>query len=319
MALRFTVLASGSSGNATLLEAAGCGVLIDAGLGPRQLASRMTAAGRSWGDVHSVLLSHTHSDHWKDASLAHLRRRRICFHCHPGHASVLSENSLAFGGLLTDGLVRTFEAGQTIELGVGFRCRPLPIRHDSGPTFAFRFEADGGLFGCSAAVGYAADLGSWDDCLAEGLADVDLLAVEFNHDVHLERSSGRMPRLIARVLGDEGHLSNVQAAGLVRAVLDRSSAGRLRYLVQLHLSRDCNRPALAQAAALAILKGDAAAVTVQTAEQHFAGSTFHLTPWLGAGSSQPRASRRTCRSRKAVVDQRWLPGLSDQTQAGEVG
>src|SRR5256885_7426706 len=51
-------------------------------------------------------------------------------------------------------------------------------------------------------------------------------ALEFNHDVALERTSGRHPRLIARVLGDEGHLSNEQAGALVRAVLDRSHQGR---------------------------------------------------------------------------------------------
>ena len=45
---RFTVLASGSSGNASLLEADGFGLLIDIGLGPRQLTARMAASGRSW-------------------------------------------------------------------------------------------------------------------------------------------------------------------------------------------------------------------------------------------------------------------------------
>ena len=39
MSLRFTVLASGSGGNASLVETDGFGVLIDAGLGPRQLAT----------------------------------------------------------------------------------------------------------------------------------------------------------------------------------------------------------------------------------------------------------------------------------------
>src|SRR5262249_58433243 len=83
------------------------------------------------------------------------------------------------------------------------------------------------------------------DELADALADVDLLALEFNHDVGLERSSGRSPYLIARVLGEEGHLSNEQAANLLREVLRRSPPGRLRQLVQLHLSRECNRPHLA--------------------------------------------------------------------------
>src|SRR5262249_360813 len=48
MAFRFSILASGSSGNAAFLESDGFGLLIDAGLGPRQLASRLAAVGASW-------------------------------------------------------------------------------------------------------------------------------------------------------------------------------------------------------------------------------------------------------------------------------
>src|SRR5205807_6237403 len=68
MSLRFTVLASGSGGNASLVESDGAGVLIDAGLGPRQLAGRFADSGLSWSAVHAVVLTHTHTDHWKDTT-----------------------------------------------------------------------------------------------------------------------------------------------------------------------------------------------------------------------------------------------------------
>ena len=89
------------------------------------------------------------------------------------------------------------------------------MKHDGGPTFGFRFEGTPDLFGKAPALAYTADLGTWDAELADALTDVDLLAVEFNHDEELERRSGRSPHLIARVLGDAGHLSNCQAASLV--------------------------------------------------------------------------------------------------------
>src|SRR4051812_17247839 len=106
--LRFTVLASGSGGNASLVEADDFGVLIDAGLGPRQLAARMTAAGLAWGRVRAVLLTHTHSDHWKDRTLAHLHKRGVPFYCHPGHHRVLGSYAPSFTALHTAGLVRPF-------------------------------------------------------------------------------------------------------------------------------------------------------------------------------------------------------------------
>lgn len=140
----------------------------------------------------------------------------------------------------------------------------------------------------------------------DALADVDLLAVEFNHDVELEYASGRMPRLIARVLGDEGHLSNSQAAELVQAVLARSPNGRPRHLVQLHLSRECNRPSLARAAALAAL-ASRTDVTVHTAEQDSAGAILHLSPLLPPTQrpGRPRPRRRAVPS----MAQPWLPGF----------
>ncbi len=308
MALRFTVLASGSAGNATLVEAEGFGVLIDAGLGPRQLAARLAAVGLSWSSVHAVLLTHTHADHWKDRTLAHLHRRRMPLYCHPDHHGHLAAFSSGFAALRRAGLVRSFCGGEPFELAPGLRCWPLPVRHDGGATFGFRFEGATDLSGRAVSLAYAADLGCWDNELADSLSDVDLLAVEFNHDVELEYASGRLPRLIARVLGDEGHLSNAQAAELVRAVLARSHARLPRHLVQLHLSRDCNRPALARAAALAALanRGD---VTVHTAAQDAPGQTLHLS----AGSPGLQAPARP-RGRRAVThasSQPCLPGLED--------
>src|SRR5262245_379960 len=248
MALRFTVLASGSGGNATLIEADDFGLLLDAGLGPRLLAGRFADAGASWARVKAVVLTHTHSDHWDEGTLTHLWRKRIPLYCHPEHHPVLDAGSRGFAHLKASNLVRDYESGRDLDLSPKMCCLPLPLRHDGGITFGFRIEGAPDLFGGACALAYAADLGCWDASLAASLADVDLLALEFNHDVGLECASGRSPRLIARVLGDEGHLSNEQAALLLREVLRRSPPNRLRHLVQLHLSRECNRPVLAEAA-----------------------------------------------------------------------
>src|SRR5262249_4957688 len=159
----------------------------------------------------------------------------------------------SFTALRAAGLVHGYEANIELILSPAMSCRPLPVRHDCGATFAFRFESTTELFGPSAALGYAADLGCWDTALLEALLDVALVALEFKHDVELESLSGRHPRLISRVLGDDGHLSNEQAAKLLHELLRRSTPGRLRHLVQLHLSRECNRPALALTAAQTVL------------------------------------------------------------------
>jgi metal-dependent hydrolase (beta-lactamase superfamily II) len=56
--LRFRVLGSGSTGNATLVEGGGSRVLVDAGLGPRQLAERLASAAVDPASIDAVLVSH---------------------------------------------------------------------------------------------------------------------------------------------------------------------------------------------------------------------------------------------------------------------
>jgi phosphoribosyl 1,2-cyclic phosphodiesterase len=314
--MRFTMLASGSSGNACLVQSAGFGVLIDVGLGPRQVGSRLAQVGLSWSAVQAVLLTHTHGDHWKEATLLHLHRYKVPLWCHAGHHTVLRTYSDGFLALHAAGLVRSFEANEAFELSPQLRCRALPLRHDGGATFGFRLEGfppsippgtggdRGG--GQSGVIGYVADLGCWDEELAAWLVDVDILAVEFNHDVAMQQASGRTPQLIQRVLGEEGHLSNVQAAALVRAVLERSTAGRLRHLVQLHLSRECNWPALASSAAQRLLEELGVSIGLHTAEQSAASATLHLNAAVSSAAAQ-RSSKPRTRSESPI--QPMLPGL----------
>jgi phosphoribosyl 1,2-cyclic phosphodiesterase len=311
MPLRFTVLASGSAGNASLLQADGFGLLLDIGLGPRQLASRMNAAGVSWDHVHAVLLTHTHTDHWNDRTLAQLRKRRIPLYCHPAHGPYLAAQGCAFAALQADCLVQAY--GETEwALTPSLRCQPLQLPHDSGATYGFRFQGGNGTADSAWSMAYVADLGSWTPELAEALADVDLLALEFNHDVEMEYASGRSSRLIARVLGAEGHLSNEQAAALLYEVLQRSTPGRLRHIVQLHLSRDCNHRTLAVQAAEEVLAGLDSGIQLHTASQFQAG------PMLTIGEpGQERRSEKiprplaspNRRPPQSVASQRWLPGL----------
>ena len=248
MAPAFTVLGSGSSGNTTLLEADGISLLIDVGLGVRQIATRLATLGVSWPRIRGVLLTHTHGDHWNDRVFAHLLRLRIPVWCHADHLAMLRKHCSCFAAMQRARLFRIYEADRAWSFTGLLQCRPLSVRHDS-TTFGFRFDGAVSLFGRAWSLGYVTDLGSWDESLVEELAEVDLLAVEFNHDVGLQIASGRPATLIERVLGDKGHLSNEQAAALAAAVMRRSARRRLMRLVQLHLSRQCNHPELARRAA----------------------------------------------------------------------
>jgi phosphoribosyl 1,2-cyclic phosphodiesterase len=228
----------------------------------------------SWNAVNAVVLSHTHSDHWKHKALAHLARRRLPLYCHAEHRHMLRGFSSAFRALDNARLIHEYAPLTSFSFAPGFTCKPFAVSHDSGATFGFRFETAA----AGEALAYIADLGCWTAELIPHLADADILALEFNHDADMELASGRSSELIARVMGDYGHLSNDQAAGLLREVLRRSERGRLQHLVQLHLSRECNRPSLAAAAAQRVLDEMRQTVVIHAAQQNAPGPRLCLMP-----------------------------------------
>jgi phosphoribosyl 1,2-cyclic phosphodiesterase len=307
MPTHIVVLASGSGGNATLIKMGSFGILVDVGLGPRQLGGKLAAHGYCWDNVNAVVLTHTHSDHWKEATLANMLRRAIPLYCHPAHHADLQSASPAFTQLRDANLLHAYAAGKDLELAAGFRFRPLLLAHDGIPTFGFRFRIQESAVEPEFGIGYVADLGSWRPELVQCLAGVKVLALEFNHDVGLEYSSGRSPHLIARVLGDHGHLSNSQAAALLEEVLTASAPGQVCHIIQLHLSRDCNRHPLAEQAARAVLQRFSSSIKLHTAKQEESGPAIMLsrTTIQSAEASQP-----------SKVDKPGPVALSAGTQTG---
>lgn len=304
MSAQFTVLASGSAGNSSLLELDGFGLMIDCGLRPQVLSERLIAAGRSWKSVSAVLITHTHRDHWNPYTVEHLRRLNISLIAHPSHHAIMAR-SPAYAPLRRAKLTRDYVDGESFDITPALGCVPVRVPHDSNPTFAFRFEARDGLFGSAWSLGFASDVGHVTRTLAATFASVDVLAVEFNHDEAMQRASGRPAMLINRVLGKDGHLSNDQAADLTRFI---AKSGSLRYLVQLHLSRDCNRPDLAASVGRAAVAEFAPDADVITASQFTPTTPLSLIP-------RPVAKRRPVKlpARRRVSHQPTLPGLGDET------
>ncbi len=314
MTLQFAVLGSGSRGNSALIcHEGGTGLLIDIGLGPRTLDQRLASVQSAWSRISAVLLTHTHGDHIDSATLQLMVRRGVLLYCHETHRDAL-ELDQGFQDLHRLGLVRHYD-GQPFLAPSGFRIEPIPLRHD-GPTFGFRIESVARRRTRAIGVGYLADSGSWSESMADSLADVDILGVEFNHDVTMQKASGRSPALIARNLGDRGHLSNRQAAELVRSVLKRSSRDRVGHLVLLHLSEQCNRPELAIHEAREVVQDTGRRILIHAARQSPAHPNLIVEAYRNAsqaipvGPARPRKSGRLRTPSPAMA---ILPGLKLET------
>lgn len=234
--MKFAVLASSSAGNATFVEGGGAKLLVDAGTNCKTLSAALAPLGVGLADLDAVLLTHEHHDHV--SSLAVLERRCGT----PLYATAGTfegcEQDRGGGGACEGWDCRCFEPGEPFEVG-GLRVEPFSTPHDAADPVGFVLD-DG-----SARLGLATDLGFATELVARRLRGCAALALEFNHDLRMLETSARPPSLIQRIRGRNGHLSNDQGAELLAAV----AGSGLRHVVPMHLSGECNEPALAVAAA----------------------------------------------------------------------
>lgn len=251
MPLNLCMLGSGSAGNAAWISAPGVRMLLDCGFSDSDLRRRMTQVGGDPDDIDTIVVSHLHSDHLHphaiDRRLNRAGKRRLVIH--PDHEPALRKTR-SFQRLRERGGVVHYAAGVPLELAPGLTLTPLPVSHDAEPTFGFRLDWTGDGPRVSAAI--ISDVGVESAALTPLLADVDLLGLEFNHDPRMLHESGRPRMLIDRIASDRGHLSNEQAAAWLGRIMAVSPRGGPSTVLLLHLSSECNTPALARAAADAV-------------------------------------------------------------------
>lgn len=241
--LRFKSLGSGSGGNATVVESGGLlpfRLLVDCGLGIRQLTLRLAQSGLQPEDIDAVFITHEHGDHIGCAQALSLRHRIPVWMSHGTH--------LAIGMPDFDGLLHIARDAKAIDLG-GLQLMPFTVPHDAREPLQLSCT-DG-----SSKLGILTDLGHATPHVIAHLRTCHALLLESNHDTELLDQSAYPIFLKRRVGGDYGHLSNTAAAAIASAV----THGGLKHLVAAHLSAKNNRPELVQDAlsgALGCLPGD---------------------------------------------------------------
>jgi phosphoribosyl 1,2-cyclic phosphodiesterase len=236
--MRFATLGSGSKGNATLVEANGTRVLVDCGFSLREAQARSERLAFDLDSLDAVLVTHEHADHVGGVARLALSAG-IPVYATRGTAAACEDLKACDWREITPHAA--FRIGE-------LEIQPFPVPHDAREPCQFAF-AHGG-----ARLGVVSDLGRITAHVISVLSGCDALLLEFNHDAMRLADGPYPPSLKRRVGGDWGHLSNTQAAGLLRA-MDRS---RLQQLVLTHLSEKNNTPELARAAACDALQDDPA-------------------------------------------------------------
>ena len=229
--MRVIFLASGSSGNAALIESGGRGVLLDAGISARETLRRLVAVGASDVRIEALLVTHEHVDHVRGARVLarHLRIPVIA----------TSGTLRAAEACLVD-VPETIAIARSERMGLaGMRVTAFATAHDAAEPVGYGFE---NRHGRRAVI--ATDTGVVTEAAAEALSGAHVVGIEANHDLDMLDRGPYPPFLKRRIASDRGHLSNKAAAD----ALGEIGWTGLARVFALHLSEQNNTPQVARAA-----------------------------------------------------------------------
>jgi phosphoribosyl 1,2-cyclic phosphodiesterase len=232
VAVRVSILGSGSAGNCTVVSNSRTAVMFDAGFSRRETLRRMQAREIRAEEIRAIVISHEHSDHV--AGLPLLARKLgvpVCL-------TALTRRALGEAVAELD-RVETIQAGVAFTVG-DLEITPFTIPHDACDPVAFLIVAEG------VRIGLITDLGYLPENVKRQLRRLDCLVLESNHDIDLLKDGPYPWEIKQRVMSRVGHLSNSAVSDFLGSdEFDGAPAD----LVLAHLSEQNNTPVHAQIAA----------------------------------------------------------------------
>lgn len=222
--MEFSVLGSGSKGNAYLIKEGETLILIDVGFSLREILKRLEKLSIDLNSISAILLTHEHWDHIK--GLENLIKNFP----KPVFLSQGTLNSLKFE-LKTD--INIIIGGKDFQIG-RINISPFSVPHDAGEPMGFSFSNG------NKRIGFASDLGKVTILVMEKLKNSNLIAIETNHDEILLKTGPYPYQLKSRIKSTIGHLSNKDAINAIKELI----CPNLKYILPIHLSQTNNKPDL---------------------------------------------------------------------------
>ena len=235
-------------------------LLLDCGFGARETRRRLARLGLELESLDANLITHEHGDHVGGLDPVARQSGAEVWMTHGTRLACRPKAEVK--AVVPD---REFTIGD-------ITVHPYPVPHDAREPCQFVF-AHGGW-----RLGVLSDLGRFTPRVVEALSDCDALMIEANHDPVMLQDGPYPPSLKDRVAGPLGHLSNDQAAALLRRV----DSPRVQCLVLTHLSETNNAPELARDAC--------AAATGRLPQQLVLADQDNGTSWLAVTAKEPHAA-----------------------------
>src|SRR6266849_7256219 len=153
--LRVSILASGSSGNVTLLETERTRLLVDAGLGKRETLARLAAVERTVEHIDGILITHEHTDHCNGLPQMLGLWKAPLYVTEPTLGAMQRILPETFGKRLNR--VETIQPGQHFAVG-DIEVHAFAIPHDAADPIGFTFRSNGAKMAIVTDLGYMPEL-----------------------------------------------------------------------------------------------------------------------------------------------------------------
>jgi len=247
--MKLCPLCSGSSGNATYIEAGSARLLIDAGLSCKRICELLSKIGVDPKTLSAILITHEHVDHVRGVNVLSKKYDLPVY----ANADTWSALKPTLFGVAPKN-VCVFESDRDFYLA-GVRVLPFSVPHDAVHCVGYTVSAGGRK------VGVCTDLGHVDARILSILSGCDLLLFEANHDVDMLMAGSYPYPLKKRILSGNGHMNNEDCG---KALVKLSESG-VKNVILGHLSRENNYPELAMVAVRSVLEDAGVADGMQIA------------------------------------------------------
>lgn len=229
MKLKFCSLASGSSGNCYLIKTDDIALLIDAGISGKKIFQGLDNAGVEKEDVCGILVTHEHIDHVRSLPILTKKLPNAVVYANAGTWEAIERP-------VAEEKRAIFHTGEDFYIE-DFLIRPFSIPHDASEPVGFSIYIN------DRQISIATDVGHITEEIFDEITDADLLLLEANHEEEILLMGSYPYQLKRRILGKNGHLSNVSAGECLCSIVEAKP--KKRRILLGHLSRENNDPSVA--------------------------------------------------------------------------
>lgn len=227
---RIYPICSSSEGNSTFIGTRGHGILVDAGCSFRALNNSLSLIDTDMSGIEAVFITHEHIDHVKGLEQI-IKHTSVPIFATPATADALRANG------------KIPESATIYDIRDGYKSASFEVicfktSHDAADSVGYKIRYGGEYYGVCTDTGFVTEEAeaALRGCLA--------VLLESNYDEDMLRRNPNYPPLLkARILGEQGHLSNALCAEFA----ERLVRGGTRHLILGHLSRENNTPRTAKA------------------------------------------------------------------------